>query len=171
MISFNAIRPVFVLIVLTVESIIVNAVASAAFPNVATPLIPKNAVNLADCGGGGDGRTLNTAAFEKACSVLAAKGGGELIVPPGIWLTGPIKLRSNINLHVERGALIQFSGDFKLYPLTVIDLKGEKEVDSTSPISAEIAIVAPGAIAWAHSTSKAVSKAQPLLLFRGLPWG
>ena len=44
-------------------------------------------------------------------------------------------MHSYVKLHLERGALLQFSGDFKLYPLTVIDLKGEKEVDSTSPIS------------------------------------
>src|SRR6185295_6041326 len=73
-----------------------------------------------------------------------------LVVPSGIWLTGPIRLRSNIDLHIERGALIIFSGDFKLYPLTVIDMKGEKEVDSTSPISGEhlenVAITGDGII-------------------------
>ncbi|MEY4917290.1 MAG: hypothetical protein RL616_1203 [Verrucomicrobiota bacterium] len=98
--------------------------------------IPENRVSLADYGVG-DGKTLNTAAFEKAFAALAEKGGGKLFVPPGLWLTGPIKLRSHTELNVQRGAIIQFSGDHKLYPLTVIDLKGEKEVDCTSPISAE----------------------------------
>ncbi len=106
-------------------------------PQVAAPVIPKNVTKLTDFGGVGDGQTPNTAAFEKAFAALSEKGGGELVVPPGIWLTGPIKLRSHINLHVERGALIQFSRDYKLYPLMVIDLKGEKEVDSISPISGE----------------------------------
>jgi polygalacturonase len=36
-----------------------------------------------------------------------------------------------------RGALIQFSGNYRLYPLTVLDFKGEKEVDSTAPISGQ----------------------------------
>jgi polygalacturonase len=36
---------------------------------------------------------------------------------------------------LDRGALVQFSRDFHLYPLVVIDMKGEKQVDSTSPIS------------------------------------
>jgi len=106
-------------------------------PSVKPPVIPAFTVNLADFGGAGDGRTLNTAAFEKALVALSEKGGGRLIVPPGIWLTGPIKLRSHVDLHLERGALLQFSGDWRLYPLTVIDLKGEQEVDSTSPISGE----------------------------------
>jgi polygalacturonase len=118
-------------------------------PMVAAPVIPTNAVNLADFGSG-DGKTLNTAAFEKAFAALAERGGGKLIVPPGLWLTGPIKLRSHTELHVERGALIQFARDYKLYPLTVIDLKGEKEIDSTSPISGEnledVAITGEGII-------------------------
>ncbi len=113
----------------------VAAQTPTALPDVVLPLMPKTVVNLNNFGGVGDGRTLNTAAFENAFAALAEKGGGQLIVPPGFWLTGPIQLRSNINLHLERGALIQFSGDYKLYPLAVTDLKGEREVDSTSPIS------------------------------------
>jgi polygalacturonase len=102
--------------------------------NVAAPEIPKMTVTLTDFGAVGDGRTLNTEAFAKAIASLSKKGGGELIVPPGFWLTGPIRLCSNLNLHLERGALIRFSGDFNLYPLTVFNMKGEKEVDSMSPI-------------------------------------
>ncbi len=117
---------------------------------VARPQFTATVVNLTNFGGIGDGQTLNTAAVEKALAALADKGGGELVVPPGIWLTGPIKLRSHINLQLERGALIQFSRDYHLYPLTVIDLKGEKEVDSTSPISGEnlesVAITGEGII-------------------------
>jgi polygalacturonase len=124
--------------------------APPALPPVARPVIPNNLVNLPDFGGVGDGRTLNTAAFEKAFAAVGEKGGGELIVPPGLWLTGPIKLRSSLNLHLERGALIQFSGDYKLYPLTVVDMKGEREVDSTSPISGQnlenVAITGEGII-------------------------
>lgn len=104
-----------------------------SLPKVDTPRIPKRAVSLANFGTG-DGAALNTAAFEKAITALSEKGGGTLVVPAGIWLTGPIRLRSKINLHLERGALIQFSRDFHLYPLTVFDTKGEKSVESMSPI-------------------------------------
>jgi len=118
-------------------------------PQPATPKIPANSVSLADFGNG-DGAALNTEAFEKAFAALAEKGGGKLIVPPGIWLTGPVHFRSHTELHLERGALIQFSRDYKLYPLTVIDMKGEKEVDSTSPLSGvnleDVAITGPGII-------------------------
>jgi polygalacturonase len=104
---------------------------------IVVPKCPHRESAVTQFGAVGDGQTLNTDAFEKAFTALAAKGGGKLIVPPGIWLTGPIKLRSHVELHLERGALIQFSRDYKLYPLTVIDMKGEKEVDSVSPVSGQ----------------------------------
>src|ERR1700679_1708040 len=78
---------------------------------VSLPVFPKTHVDLVDFGAVNDGVTLNTEAFEKAISALSAKGGGELIVPQGYWLTGPIHLQSDINLHLERGAFIQFSRD------------------------------------------------------------
>jgi polygalacturonase len=129
----NAIRAAGALIALAAGLLCANGALLPAAPAVAPPVIPGNQVSLADFGSG-DGKTLNTAAFEKAFAALAEKGGGKLLVPAGIWLTGPIKMRSHTELQVERGALIQFSGDYKLYPLTIIDVKGEKEVDSTSPI-------------------------------------
>lgn len=119
-------------------------------PTVASPIIPKHVVTLTDFGGLGDGKTLNTSAFAKAFTALTEKGGGKIVVPPGIWLTGPIQFHSHTELHLERGALIQFSRDYQLYPLTVIDLKGEKEIDSISPISGEnledVAITGEGII-------------------------
>lgn len=114
-----------------------SARAEDALPPVATPVFPNTTLNLTDFGAVGDGVTLNTEAFSNAIASLAEEGGGELIVPPGFWLTGPIQLRSNINLHLERGALIKFSGDYHLYPLRIMDLKGEKEVTSTPPLLGE----------------------------------
>jgi polygalacturonase len=140
------------LLSLVAVALVVQAFADGVpnLPPVAAPQFPAQKFDLRQTGAVGDGVTLNTAAFEKAIAALAEKGGGELTVPPGIWLTGPIKLRSNINLHLERGALIQFSRDYKLYPLIVADLKGEKEVDSTSPISGQnlenVAITGEGII-------------------------
>ena len=133
-------------------------------PQVARPTFPKYTVNLADFGGTGDGVTLNTAAFAKAIAAISEKGGGELTVPTGIWLTGPIKLCSNLNLHLERGALVKFSGDFSLYPLVVIDLKGEREVDTTSPISGvnleNVAITGDGIIDGGGEAWRPVKKSK-----------
>ena len=155
-------------------------------PRPAPPRISWRHVSLADFGKG-DGKTLNTEAFEAALAALANKGGGKLIVPPGIWLTGPIHFRSHTELHLERGALIQFSRDYQLYPLTVIDMKGEKEVDSTSPISGvnleDVAITGDGIIdgggdAWrpvkkdkmSDSDWKALLKSGGVLDDKGATW-
>lgn len=67
------------------------------------------AFDLTDFGGVGDGVTLNTEAFKKAVSeikLLAGKGGGQLNVPPGRWLTGPFNLTSNMTLFLAQGAEI-----------------------------------------------------------------
>lgn len=77
--------------------------------------IPDNTVSIADFGGVGDGVTLNTEAFRKAISALTKKGGGRLVVTQGVWLTGPIALKDNIELHVEKNAIILFSPDKSLF--------------------------------------------------------
>lgn len=75
------------------------------------PVIPDLRVSIADFGGKGDGITSNTQAFAKAISALNKQGGGHLDVPAGIWLTGMISLKDNIDLHLERNAIILFSPD------------------------------------------------------------
>jgi polygalacturonase len=119
-------------------------------PKVAEPRIPGRTLSLRDCGGVGDGVTLNTDAFARAFAKLAEQGGGTLIVPPGIWVTGPIEFRSQVRLQVDAGAVIQFSRDFDLYPLRVFNARGEKSVAVVSPIYgeglADIAITGAGVI-------------------------
>lgn len=78
-------------------------------------VIPDSKVYLKDFNAVADGKTLNTEAFKKAISALSKKGGGHLIVTEGVWKTGPIVLKSNIDLHVEKGAVILFSEDKSLY--------------------------------------------------------
>lgn len=82
---------------------------------VTAPVIPANSVTLTDVGGVGDGLTLNTEAFRKGISQLSKQGGGRLVVPAGIWLTGPIMLKDNIDLHLDKNAIILFSPDKRLF--------------------------------------------------------
>lgn len=105
-------------------------------PKVKEPAIPNNSINIANLGGVPDGKTLNTDVFAKAIEQLTAKGGGKVIIPAGIWLTGPIQMKSNIELHVEDGALVRFSGDFDLYPLIATSFEGLETYRSMSPIHA-----------------------------------
>ena len=119
-------------------------------PRVEVPSFPDNSVNLLDLGGIPDGVTLNTDAFAKAMQDLSDKGGGTLIVPEGIWFTGPIVFRSNINMHLEKGALILFSPDKDLYPLVETVFEGLDTRRCQSPISGRnlenIAITGEGSI-------------------------
>ena len=77
--------------------------------------IPDYTVSITDFGAVGDGNTLCTEAFDKAIKHLQKQGGGHLILPEGVWLTGPIQLRSNIDLHVTAKAIIRFTPNRELY--------------------------------------------------------
>ncbi|CAA0821525.1 Pectin lyase-like superfamily protein [Striga hermonthica] len=84
------------------------------------PKLRPVAFNLTDFGGVGDGVTLNTAAFERAVvaiSKLGKKGGGQLNVPPGDWLTAPFNLTSHMTLFLAEGAVILGIDDEKYWPL------------------------------------------------------
>src|SRR5580698_3167755 len=73
------------------------------------PVIPDHTFNLKDFGAVGDGVTSASAAFAQAIAAVHAAGGGKLVVPAGVYLTGPIDLCSGINLHLEADATILFS--------------------------------------------------------------
>ena len=119
-------------------------------PRIDVPVFPKNSVNLLDVGGNPDGVTLNTAAFAQGIKELSDKGGGTLIVPKGIWFTGPIVFESNIEMHLEKGALILFSPDKDLYPIVETIFEGLDTRRAQSPISGRnlenIAITGEGSI-------------------------
>ena len=99
------------------------------------PAIPANQVSILDCGGKGDGTTMNTQAFSKAISQLSKKGGGHLNVPAGIYLTGLISLKDNIDLHLEKNAIIVFSED-KNDLIKTDAATGKKEERASTAITA-----------------------------------
>ncbi|KAI5415310.1 hypothetical protein KIW84_040668 [Lathyrus oleraceus] len=84
------------------------------------PMMRPVAFNLTDFGGVGDGVTLNTEAFERAVSAISKfgnKGGGQLNVPPGRWLTAPFNLTSHITLFLAQDSVILAIDDEKYWPL------------------------------------------------------
>jgi polygalacturonase len=119
-------------------------------PEIKAPTFPDLTVNIKDFNAKGDGKTLCTEAFAKAIESLSSQGGGKLLVPAGVWLTGPIELKSNINLHLEMGAVIQFSGDDALYPIIKASFEGLETRRCQSPLSAtdatNIAVTGEGVI-------------------------
>lgn len=100
------------------------------------PVIPQRLVALTDFGADGTGSTLCTDAFAKAIDALSKQGGGHLVVPQGVWLTGPIVLKSNIDLNLQKGAVILFAADENLYPLINTSFEGLDTRRCQSPISA-----------------------------------
>jgi len=121
-----------------------------AMPEVQAPNIPDRQVKLTDYGAKGDGIQLNTEAFAKAIDALSQQGGGRLVVPQGVWHTGPIVLKSNIELHLQAGAVILFAADESLYPIIETSFEGLDTRRLQSPLSAKgatnIAITGKGVI-------------------------
>lgn len=115
------------------------------------PLFPDRICSIADFGGESDGKTMNTEAFRMAIESCSDAGGGKVIVPPGIWLTGPIRLKSNIELRVERDATILFSTRLADYlPVVFSRFEGIEYYNYAPPIYARdasnIAITGAGTI-------------------------
>jgi polygalacturonase len=103
-------------------------------PRVIVPNFPANSVSIVDFGAIGDGQTLNTKAFAQAIDAISTKGGGRVVIPRGIWLAGPIILKSNIDLHAEAGALVLFSKNKDHYPIIQTSFEGLDTMRCTSPI-------------------------------------
>ena len=95
-------------------------------PRVNEATFPDYSVNILDFGAVSDGYTDNSKAFSDAIDAVAANGGGKVIVPRGIFVTGPIIMKSHVNLHVEDGAVIRFSRNFDDYPLVETSFEGLK---------------------------------------------
>ncbi len=103
-------------------------------PDIPEPRIPANEANIVDFGAIPGGEVLNSKAFADAIEEVTKKGGGKVVIPAGIWLTGPISLKSNLELFTEPGALIIFSEDKDLYPLVETSFEGLETWRCLSPI-------------------------------------
>src|SRR6266542_1508365 len=88
-----------------------------AMEKVKQPSFPSFQVTIKTFGAVSDGITSNTKAFADAIDAVVKKGGGTVIVPEGLWLTGPITLKSNVELRTEKGALVVFTSNYNEYPL------------------------------------------------------
>lgn len=73
--------------------------------------------NITDFGAIGDGRTINTSAIQKAVDSCNAGGGGTVLVPVGTFISGTIQMFSNIDLHLEKGAVLKGSDKVSDYYL------------------------------------------------------
>jgi polygalacturonase len=131
-------------------------------PVITTPTFKKDTISIAKNGAVPDGHTLNTKHINNAIDACNKKGGGVVLVPAGLWLTGPVVLKSNVNLHLAAGATLLFTEDKNEYPLVKANWEGLPQMRNQSPVSAtgatNIAITGKGIIDGNGDGWRAVKK-------------
>ena len=121
---------------------VTSAIAATAFsqqwklPVVIAPKFKKDTVSIVKFGAVSDGYTINTKSINAAIDAMTKKGGGVVLVPSGLWLTGPVVLKNNINLHLASGSTLLFTKDQNEYPLIEGNFEGLPQMRNQSPISA-----------------------------------
>jgi len=103
-------------------------------PGFTEPTFPKRTFSIADFGAQPGGEKKNTTAIADAIAACVRAGGGRVLVPKGVWLTGPIHLRSNVNLHLDDGAELRFSQTFEDYLPVVYTQRGGVRCYNYSPL-------------------------------------
>lgn len=111
-----------------------RAAGDPVSPPAAAPTAAEKSWDITHYGAIGDGKAMNTDAFAKAIDACVAGGGGRVLVPAGTYLTGPIEMKSEVDLHLEAGATIQFSRNVDDFPLVVAEYEGRTTVQARSPI-------------------------------------
>jgi polygalacturonase len=110
----------------------------AALPKIleriVAPKFPARDFDVTKFGAVADGKATNTTAFRVAIAACAQAGGGRVVVPPGKYNTGPIHLRSGVNLHLAEGAEIIFSDVLEDYLPVVLVRVGGIELYNYSPL-------------------------------------
>jgi len=144
----------------------------------ALPQIPERIFHLTDFGAVADGQTLNTGAFTRAIAAVERAGGGRLVVPRGVFRTGPFALCSNLDLHLEAGAVIQAPVTFaeQDFPEPTALKSREEARDKIKPVPLitgkklhDVAITGPGTIdgsgahwwAWSERAARNVAAQEP----------
>lgn len=105
-------------------------------PKISQPVFKADTFNIVDFGAKPDGKTLNTEIINQTINDCSNKGGGVVLIPDGYWLTGPVKLKSNVNLHLANNAFLQFSSDFNQYKIIEGNYEGKPSARNESPIMA-----------------------------------
>jgi len=107
----------------------------SVLPIVERPIFKADTFNIVKYGAVNDGLRLNTKSINSAIDACSKNGGGVVLVPAGLWSTGPIELRSNVNLHLQSDAVLSFTRDKAQYKLIEANWEGLTAVRNQSPIS------------------------------------
>ena len=110
--------------------------ASFEMPQVKIPHFPNRSFNVLDFNADPTGVALSTEAIQQAIDECNNAGGGTVIIPAGIFTTGPLTLKSNVRLYTERNSLVLFSPDRDLYQIYDSWFEGIPTKRCTSPLNA-----------------------------------
>lgn len=92
---------------------------------IVAPTFPDATFNITKYGASPKASAAqNQKAINKAIELCSKKGGGKVVVPAGIFVTGAITLKSNVNLVVSKEAVLKFAFDSNLYPLVYTRWEG-----------------------------------------------
>jgi len=126
------------------------ATAADILRRIKAPVFPSRALSIGAHGAKGDGAFDCGPAFRAAIDACHAAGGGRVVVPAGRYLTGAIRLRSNVNLHVEEGATIAFRHEADAYPIVLTRFEGVELMNHSPFIYAldetNVAVTGPGTL-------------------------
>ncbi|MDI1249352.1 MAG: glycosyl hydrolase family 28 protein [Lacunisphaera sp.] len=154
-------------------------VAGVELVRPSRPIIPDRRFVLTEFGAAGDGVTMNTSIFEHVIAAVAQAGGGKIIVPKGVYLTAPFTLCSNLELHLEEGAVIKAPDNFAATGLPdPASFKTQAEANARYQVPAplisgknlhDVALTGPGTIdgsgahwwAWSERAARNVAQTQP----------
>src|SRR5215471_17636809 len=131
--------------------------ANAILARARLPTFRDQVFMISDHGAIGDGTSDNTIAFQRAITACSQAGGGHVMVPAGTFLSGAIHLMSNVNLHLDSGATIRFSGDVSKFPIVLTRYQGIELMNHSPMIYAfgqtNIAITGSGTLDAAASAA------------------
>ena len=105
-------------------------------PTVPVPAFPPRTFSVLEFGADNTGKDLSTEAIQAAIDACNEAGGGTVVIPAGVYVTGPISLKSNVRLYTEQNSFISFAPQFDLYPIYATWFEGIPTMRAQSPISA-----------------------------------
>ncbi len=93
--------------------------------NIVAPVFPDRTLTITDYGAVPDDLSvLNTGAINAAIAECSEAGGGRVVVPAGVWHTGPLTLLAGVDLHIAEDAVLLFTNDLSQYPIVITRWEG-----------------------------------------------
>jgi polygalacturonase len=133
-------------------------------PTVKETSFKRDTFDIRKYGAIADGNKLNTESINNAITACNKSGGGVVMVSAGLWMTGPVEMKSNVNLYLQNGALLLFTTDKSKYALVEGSYEGKPAARNQSPIWGKnlgnIAITGQGIIDGNGDAWRAVGKGQ-----------